>query len=71
MKKIMADRPKFVYFLVRFLLILALVLLIVFESDLPDKILGLPKLLLIFFMFASIFLVGWGWRVVEWFRRRN
>jgi len=67
----MDIHPKRVFDLVSGGLILAGFLLIIFQEDLPDKILDLQKNYWIYLLIVSSFLVRYGWRVVEWFRRRN
>ena len=45
----------------------------IFAFLLPDEmmILGLSKINWVFLLIGSSFLVRFGWKVVEWFRRRD
>jgi hypothetical protein len=65
----MEIHPKFVFDLVAGALFIAFILLMLFGSELPDVILGLPKEYWFFLLLSSSVLVRFGWRIVAYFRR--
>ncbi len=66
----MDIHPKHVFRLVSAALFIAA---FIFAFLLPDEmmILGLSKINWVILLIGSSFLVRFGWKVVEWFRRRN
>ncbi|HUV27186.1 MAG TPA: hypothetical protein VMW34_07445 [Anaerolineales bacterium] len=67
----MADPPRQVFSLISNLLIAVFVLSLIIDERLPDEIFGVNILVWQVCILISAYLVRMGWRVVEWFRRRN
>lgn len=67
----MDDRPKFVFSLLFYGIVLAIILVILFDDYLPIEILGIGQGLLFIYLLAGAVTVRLGWKVVEWFRSRD
>lgn len=65
----MDIHPKRVFDLVAGALLFAGFILVFFQEELPDMILGLQKIYWIFLLFGGSVLVRFGWRIVAYFRR--
>lgn len=68
---IMTDPPKQVFSIISYALIALFVISILVDERLPEKILGVSTVIWQICLIISAYLVRMGWRVVEWFRRRN
>ena len=67
----MDIHPKRVFDLVSGALFIAGFVIIFFNFNLPDEILGLSEGNLSFLLIGSSFLVRFGWRAVDWYNRRK
>jgi hypothetical protein len=65
------DTPRLLLKILSAGFILLLIVLLVFEERLPERIIGINKILCFLFLIAGAIGASWGGRFLGWFRRRN
>lgn len=69
--EIMTDPPRQIFSIISNGLIAVFIVSIIFDERLPDRILGINTILWQIGLLAAAYLVRMGWKIVEWFRRRD